>query len=384
MAFPDQDEVSNHQETADLPIVMDSDSTQYAALLAGQKGVSLVIQGPPGSGKSQTITNLIAVALAQRKRVLFVAQKLPALQVVQRRLESVELASFCLPLFSDKARVTEMHKHFATSARLRETNYDWRRNLNNPVVAQAKKLNDHATRLRDQPAGFNQSACSLIQRATALHLMLREVWGDEWNDELLTVSVLDTEASPDWIEKREQTLHQWHRLKAEVGNFWSNWTPLKFGPMDTQQIEAVIRQQEQAAVILTEELTLLPEEFQNLTVGKVEQLVAQMNNSRFTILKDVLPDLLAFLWQSPDNSASVARLERDLEEFYRQLSKAQKHLRITDANQNYVSARATYALNALAPVISPRSSLFLAKASIDELNDILRWAGMRSFRVCKS
>ena len=177
--IPNEEEVSNHQETADLPIVMDSDSTQYAALLAGQKGVSVVIQGPPGSGKSQTITNLIAVALAAGKRVLFVAQKLPALQVVQRRLESVELASFCLPLFSDKARVTEMHKHFATSARLRESNYNWRRNLDNPVVAQAKKLNDHAARLRDQPTGFNQSACSLIQRATALHLMLREVWGND-------------------------------------------------------------------------------------------------------------------------------------------------------------------------------------------------------------
>ena len=371
--IPNEEEVSNHQESTDLPIVMDSDSTQYAALLAGQKGVSVVIQGPPGSGKSQTITNLIAVALAAGKKVLFVAQKLPALQVVQRRLESVELAPFCLPLFSDKARVTEMHKHFATSARLRE-NSDWRSTLNNPVVAQAKKLNEHAARLRDQPAGFNQSACSLIQRATALHLMLREVWGNEWNDELLTVSVLDTEAPPDWIEKREQTLHQWHRLKTEVGNFWSNWTPLKLGPMDIQQIEAVIRQQEQAAVILAEELTLLPEEFHNLTVAKAEQLAAQMNNSRFTVLKDVLPNLLAFLWQSPENTTAVARLERDLEEFNRQMAKAQKHLRITDANQNYVAARATDALNAVAPVISPRSSLSSAKTSIDELNDILRWA----------
>ena len=372
-SIPDDEEVATHQEAIDLPTVMDSDSTQYAALLAGQKGISLVIQGPPGSGKSQTITNLIAVTLAQGKRVLFIAQKLPALQVVQRRLESVELAPFCLPLFSDKARVTEMHKHLATSVRARESS-DWRRNLDNPVVAQAKKLNAHAARLREHPTGFNQSACSLIQKATALHLMLREAWGDEWNDELLTVSVLDTEAPPDWLEKRERTLHQWHRLKAEVGNVWSNWTPLKLGSMDTQPIEAVIRQQEQAAVILAEELTRLPEEFHNLTVAKAEQLMAQMSNSRFTVLKDVLPNLLAFLWQSPENTTAVARLERDLEEFYRQLTKAQRHLRITDANQNYVASRATDALNAVAAVINPRSSLSSAKASLGELNDILRWA----------
>lgn len=74
--IPGDDEVANHQETEDLPIVLDSDSTQYAVILAGQKGVSMVVQGPPGSGKSQTITNLIAVAVAQGKKVLFVAQKL--------------------------------------------------------------------------------------------------------------------------------------------------------------------------------------------------------------------------------------------------------------------------------------------------------------------
>ncbi len=372
-SIPSDDEVANHQETEDLPIVMDSDSTQYAALLAGQKGVSMVVQGPPGSGKSQTITNLIAVAMAQGKRVLFVAQKLPALQVVRRRLETVELAPFCLPLFSDKARVSEMHKHLAASARLRE-NPVWWRTLNNPVVALAKKLNGHAARLRDRPTGFNQSACSMIQKATALHLMLREAWGSEWNDELLVVSVLEIEAPPDWLEKREQTLHQWHRLKAEVGNAWSNWTPLKLGPMDTQQVEAVIREQQQAAVALAEELTLLPEDFHNLTVPKVEQLVSQVAKSRFSVLKGVLPNLLAFLWQTPESTTSVARLERDLEEFYRQLTKGQRHLRITDDNRNYVASRSADALDALASVVSPRCSLASAKASLNDLNDVLRWA----------
>ena len=102
--------------------------------------------------------------------------------------------------------------------------------------------------------------------------------------------------------------------------------------------------------------------------------MVQMSNSRFTVLMDVLPNLLAFLWQSPENKAAVARLEHDLEEFNRQLAKAQKYLLITDANQNYVAARATDALDAVAPIISPRSSLLSAKASIDELNDILRRA----------
>ena len=371
--IPSDEDVANHQATDDLPIVMDADSTQYATLLAGQKGVSLVVQGPPGSGKSQTITNLIAVNIAQGKRVLFVAQKLPALQVVRRRLETVELAPFCLPLFSDKARVTEVHKHLATSARLRE-HQDWQLPLNNQVVALAKKLNNHATHLREQPAGFHQSACEVIQRATALNLMLREAWGAEWHDKLLEISVQDEESSPDWFEKREQTIHQWYRLKTEVGNSWSNWTPLNLSPMDTQTVEAFIRHHKQAAVTLAEDLSLLPEDFHFLSVAKVEQLVTEITKSRFTVLKDVLPNLLAFIWEAPGNATAVARLERDLEEFYRQLGKAQKHLRITEDNQNYVALRASEALKAVVSVVSPRCSLASAKTSLDELNDLLRSA----------
>ena len=66
--------------------VMDADSSQQIAIAAARDGTSAVIEGPPGTGKSQTITNVIAECLAQGKRVLFVAEKAAALEVVQRRL----------------------------------------------------------------------------------------------------------------------------------------------------------------------------------------------------------------------------------------------------------------------------------------------------------
>lgn len=370
---PSDEEVATHQETDDLPIVLDSDSTQYAALLAAQNGVSLVIQGPPGSGKSQTITNLIAVALQQGKRVLFVAQKLPALQVVQRRLEAVELAAFCLPLFSDKARVTEMHKHLATSVRLRESP-DWRRGLDNPVAPLAKKLNAHATRLREHPVGFDQTTCAVIQQATAVHLMLRDAWGDLWDDELLEISTPDTAPSVEWLERRDRTIYQWHRLKVEVGQTWSQWTPLKLGAMDTPRVEAVVRQQQQSAVSLADEFMLLPDDYHSLTIAKIEQLVNQVSKGRLTVLRDVLPKLLEYLWSSPDSMPAVARLEREIEEFHRHLSKAQRHLRFAADNQSYVAGRVSDALGTVVSVLSPRCSITSAKVSLEGLNDVLRWA----------
>jgi len=80
--------------------VLDADSSQLGAILAARQGRSLVIEGPPGTGKSQTIANIIAECLAAKKTVLFVAEKAAALEVVKSRLERVGLADSLLDLHS--------------------------------------------------------------------------------------------------------------------------------------------------------------------------------------------------------------------------------------------------------------------------------------------
>ncbi len=81
-----------------------ADASQSLAVLASAQGKSFVLHGPPGTGKSQTITNIIANALLEDKRVLFVAQKMAALEVVEKRLNKIGIGSFCLELHSNKAR----------------------------------------------------------------------------------------------------------------------------------------------------------------------------------------------------------------------------------------------------------------------------------------
>jgi transcription elongation GreA/GreB family factor len=86
-----------------IPLVFDADSSQHRALIEVlQKQRHLVIEGPPGTGKSQTITNLIAACLAQGKTVLFVAEKLAALEVVKTRLSAAGMDPFVLELHSSK------------------------------------------------------------------------------------------------------------------------------------------------------------------------------------------------------------------------------------------------------------------------------------------
>lgn len=88
------DELANVHR--DYPLIDDADSSQHSVVVDAMQGKSLVVEGPPGTGKSQTITNIIAAAIAQKKSVLFVAEKLAALEVVKRRLDLAGLGDFCL------------------------------------------------------------------------------------------------------------------------------------------------------------------------------------------------------------------------------------------------------------------------------------------------
>lgn len=106
---PEENPISpeNLDETIDsreMAIPVSADSSQMVAIAAAAAGRSFVLHGPPGTGKSQTITNIIANALYQGKSVLFVAEKMAALTVVQKRLAAIGLDPFCLELHSNKTK----------------------------------------------------------------------------------------------------------------------------------------------------------------------------------------------------------------------------------------------------------------------------------------
>ncbi|MEB3186211.1 MAG: DUF3320 domain-containing protein [bacterium] len=102
-ATPEDAFLDDLPRTQEVLTVKDCDGSQMAALLDVRAGRHLVIEGPPGTGKSQTITNLIADAIARGQTVLFVSEKRAALDVVKRRLDEVGIGNACLELHSQKA-----------------------------------------------------------------------------------------------------------------------------------------------------------------------------------------------------------------------------------------------------------------------------------------
>lgn len=97
-------EASTEMPSDEVALPISADSSQLAAINEAASGKSFVLHGPPGTGKSQTITNIISNALFHGKRVLFVAEKMAALEVVQKRLAAIGLDPFCLELHSNKTK----------------------------------------------------------------------------------------------------------------------------------------------------------------------------------------------------------------------------------------------------------------------------------------
>lgn len=102
--FHDDVDIDEILTPKELYQVKDADSSQTLAILDSVSGRNFVLQGPPGTGKSQTITNMIAECLGQGRTVLFVSEKMAALDVVKRRLDEVGLGDAVLELHSHKTK----------------------------------------------------------------------------------------------------------------------------------------------------------------------------------------------------------------------------------------------------------------------------------------
>jgi very-short-patch-repair endonuclease len=136
---------------ADEFLVLDADASQNYAINAILAGKSLIIKGPPGTGKSQTISNLVSTLVARGKRVLFVAEKRAAIDAVLRRLNDVGLGDLVLDLHggvSSKRRVAEaLNTALTRNASLVKPKVE---GLHRILVQRRTQLNEHAEALHDE------------------------------------------------------------------------------------------------------------------------------------------------------------------------------------------------------------------------------------------
>jgi very-short-patch-repair endonuclease len=217
---------------ADLPLVVDCDSSQLLAVHAAMSGRSFVLHGPPGTGKSQTISNMIACLLSSGKRVLFVAEKRAALSVVARRLDRVGLGTACLELHSEKSDPSHVAASLVEALdEVRIENIGRFDSFARNVAEERKKLNQFV-RLLHAPTPLGKS----YYKASARRHELRDIAAPavEHPNHL--------ETTEEEFERRIRTLQALSRSIGDCGG-WSNhpfrasrltvWTEKKQDAVDT-------------------------------------------------------------------------------------------------------------------------------------------------------
>lgn len=140
--------------------VVDADSSQTITIVDALSGRNLVVQGPPGTGKSQTITNIIAEAIGAGKTVLFVAEKMAALEVVKRRLDQVGLGDAALELHSHKLKKTTVIRELQRTLELGKPREGTLGAELSVLASHRKRLNEYC---HDVNTGVNTSGRSPFQ-----------------------------------------------------------------------------------------------------------------------------------------------------------------------------------------------------------------------------
>ncbi len=157
VVYPQASELDKILPAGENLCPMDADSSQLSAVIAAAQGHTFVLQGPPGTGKSQTITNLIAHCLSRGKRVLFVAEKMAALNVVHDRLSKIGLASSCLELHSKKTSKRHVLDQLQTAmtATAHKSTGEWEE-LAEELTDRRKDLNDYVQEIHSRrPPGLS-------------------------------------------------------------------------------------------------------------------------------------------------------------------------------------------------------------------------------------
>ena len=219
--------------------VLDADSSQIAVIENVKAGHNLVVEGPPGTGKSQTIVNLIAELIAEGKTVLFVSEKMAALEVVKSRLDSVGLGKFVLELHSHKTRRKKLLKNLQKATNVRSTrdlklDQTLRKleNLRNQLDEYAEIIHQPMAKVNLSPFelyGMKESSEDYFSSQSRLLPLVRFN-----NPEELSMKDLD-----DIILSLENLSELYSTISKN--NPWSYCNPKSLLPADLREIEQLIR-----------------------------------------------------------------------------------------------------------------------------------------------
>lgn len=320
--FPSADQLDELFPPDQLLLPVSADSSQITAVSASGSEKSFVLHGPPGTGKSQTITNMIASNLAQGRTVLFVAEKMAALSVVQSRLEQIGLGPFCLELHSNKstkkAVLEQLRRTLETthSASLGE----WKRQAER-LAASRSELNGYVASLHKQ-YGFGATLYEAVSKYGKLQPAPAVVRFDP-----AIVGGMTVEEYTAWADLVRSLSVAGEAARHPSGNAWSDIRAVTYTPALRTQVEQLLTAYRAA-------LTELQAAF-----GKVNTWMAYSSDQLASAELQQMEAVMKLLNELPPFIPSGLLHSSDLEQGSAQVTKAIQHGRQRDQARTLVRSR---------------------------------------------
>lgn len=244
-------------------LVTSADSSQHSAIVDVMKHNDIVIKGPPGTGKSQTITNLIANALYANKRVLFMAEKKAALDVVFSRLKQAGLEDYCFELHSDKTNISHvrggleksydryLNTHLYRQAPISKTKIE-------KLISEKKELRDYYDTLQKKVGVLDKTLFELIWLAKELEEIV-SIYPPSFKSisikNVAKIKPIDFENDNEALDKLEQ-LYNAYQTGISGLNSWKN---IKYCTIKIQDIQTLLHQIE----LISEDIKLALDDKEN-------------------------------------------------------------------------------------------------------------------------
>ncbi len=218
--FADDYEVDRPEIEKKVPlIVTNADSSQFSTIADVMDGRNLAVEGPPGSGKSQTIVNMIAAAMADGKKVLFVAEKMAALEVVRNRLEACGLGDLLLTLQAKRSS----RKQVVNSLRDRnDAKPGWHNNIDGSIKNYKDirdKLKKYIDILSSEFGSTNKTIHDVLGISIALNELIKEIPPEILNKDVDSIETL-TDIQVDSLVAKYSTLVQYKTEVKGKNDFW--------------------------------------------------------------------------------------------------------------------------------------------------------------------
>jgi very-short-patch-repair endonuclease len=250
---PDIERLDETNPPENMHNILDADSSQLACVVACAEGRSFVMDGPPGTGKSQTIANMIAELLAEGKKVLFVSEKAAALEVVQNRLTSRGLHHYALPLHSESATrknfVDELYNALNFHPEVKFDKLSIRK-----LKSTRKALSDHVLEMNRHHEEVESTLFIMIGRAISLqHIPLLPALDDD-SIEITSESIESVR------ECADQIIDQWKIHSKGSDYSWFGFNRKSIGAGERFEVNEILNNLSSRTSDLQDNLTISSKE----------------------------------------------------------------------------------------------------------------------------